>query len=259
MIKRLITACSFIILPSFVAAETPDSWKLLASPFIWGASLKGDLALAGKKPSVDIPFSELVNDVNSIFMGNLELTNSRYGFYIDAINVDTDSNDRVLGQKISYKINQATVAFGAFYRAFTYELGGNHLFGEPRRIAIDPTVGARWTKLKAEVQSDTFGLKLSKKAEWTDPFVGARLTADLTNRLNLSVLTQIGGLDTDNKKTHNHEVYLGYRTYFLDQPTIIRFGYRSLSQRYTTTDFTGQRFKYDMRQSGPVIGMTMRF
>lgn len=257
MLKKLIL--SSCLLTSSVTSYAAEHWKVLVSPFIWGASLKGDLALAGKKPAVDIPFSELVNDVDSIFMGNLELTNSHYGFYIDAINVDTDSNDRVMGQKISYKIDQTTVALGAFYRAFNYELGGNHLFDEPRRIAIDPTIGARWTKLTAEVQSKPFDLKLSKKAEWTDPFVGLRLTADLTNKWNLSLLSQVGGLDTDNKKTHNHEAYLGYRVYLLDHPTIIRVGYRSLSQRYTSTDFTGHRFKYDIRQSGPVVGMTMRF
>ena len=217
------------------------------------------MALAGKKPSVDIPFSELVNDVSSVFMGNLELTNSRYGIYLDAIKVDTDSSDRVLGQKINYQIDQTTVAFGAFYRALSYELGGNHLFGEPRKLAIDPTIGARWTKLKAQVQAKPFGLKLAKQAEWTDPFIGVRVTADLTNKWNLSALSQIGGLDTDNKKTYNHEFYLGYRTYLFDQPSIVRVGYRSLSQRYTSTDFTGQRFKYDVRQSGPMLGLSVRF
>ena len=102
MLKKLIL--SSCLLTSSVTSYAAEHWKVLVSPFIWGASLKGDLALAGKKPAVDIPFSELVNDVDSIFMGNLELTNAHYGFYIDAINVDTDSNDRVMGQKISYKI-----------------------------------------------------------------------------------------------------------------------------------------------------------
>lgn len=246
-------------LPNLAKAETTNDWKLLASPFLWGASLKGDLELAGHKPSVDIPFSKLINDVDSIFMGNIELTNSQYGFFIDAINVNTSSNTHVMAQKIDYKIDQTSIAFGAFYRAFSYKFGGNNAFDEAKRISIDPTIGLRWTKLKAEVEAKPFGLASSKKTEWFDPFIGLRLSADLTDKWNLSALNQIGGLNNNNKKTYNHEVYLGYRTHILDKPTIIRLGYRSLSQRYTTTDFTGHRFNYDIRQSGPVVGITVRF
>lgn len=259
MEKKIIGGLGLLILSSLVSAETNDDWKLLVSPYMWGASLKGDLAIAGQRPSVNVPFSELANDASSVFMGNIELTNSRYGFYLDAVSVDTDSSDRVYGQKISYKIDQTTIAAGGFYRAISHELGGNTLFGEPRRLTVDPSIGARWTKLKAEVKTKSFGIHMAKKAEWTDPFIGLRLTADLTNQWNLLATTQISGFESNNKKTQAHELYLGYRTYLFSQPTILRVGYRSLNQRYTSKDFTGHQFKYDIRQAGPLVGLTMRF
>ena len=73
------------------------------------------------------------------------------------------------------------------------------------------------------------------------------------------ILADTGGLDTASKKTWNAQGYLGYRMYVADHPAIIRVGYRVLSQDYRTTDFTGNKFKYDVTQRGPVLGLSMRF
>ena len=85
------------------------------------------------------------------------------------------------------------------------------------------------------------------------------MQADLTDRWTLSGETDTGGLDTSSKKTWNAQGYLGYRMYLADHPTILRVGYRVLAQNYRTTDFTGNTFKYDVTQRGPVLGLSMRF
>lgn len=87
---------------NFAAAQhntQEQEWLLLVSPFVWGASLKGDLAIAGKKADVDMPFADIVSDLDSVFMGNIELSNRRFGAYLDAINVDTSQTEHVMGQK----------------------------------------------------------------------------------------------------------------------------------------------------------------
>lgn len=61
------------------------------------------------------------------------------------------------------------------------------------------------------------------------------------------------------KKTYYDQVYLGCRTFIAQQPTMLRVGYRYISQRYKTRDFTGNTFNYDVRQAGPVLGLTVRF
>lgn len=85
------------------------------------------------------------------------------------------------------------------------------------------------------------------------------MQADLTDRWTLSGEADAGGLDTSAKQTYNAQAYLGYRTYVFEHPTLVRVGYRVLAQDYRTRDFTGNTFKYDVTQRGPVIGLSMRF
>ena len=261
-IKKTIVGCLALCLSSFVYAEqdaTSDKWLVLVSPFVWGASLKGNLAIANKKADVDMPFSDILSDLDSVFMGNIEFTNRRFGLYLDAINVDTSQTENVMGQKIKVAVKQTTLAVGGFYRAYETQLGGNTVFNEPRHFSIDPTIGVRWTKINASLADKALNLKLAKKTNWYDPFVGVRASADLNKHWNISALADMGGFDTSNKKTYNGQVYLGYRTFIANQPTMLRIGYRYLSQHYKTRDFTGNTFNYDARQAGPVIGLTVRF
>lgn len=255
------------ILPGLALAEQSpplniapaSNWSVLVSPYLWGASLNGNMKLAGKKHKIDMPFSEIASHLDSVFMGNIELTNHRWGGYLDVVHVDTDQNEQVLGQAFNLAVRQTTVAAGGFYRAYEYELPGTTVFGEARHIALDPVVGVRWTKIGASVKNKPYGIRMSKEARWTDPFLGARLSIDLSTRWNWATLVELGGMDTGGKKSSNINTYLGYRAVVGNYPVIFRLGYRSLKQRYTSTDFTGHTFKYDIRQSGPVAGLTVRF
>ncbi|AZD67446.1 hypothetical protein C4K12_4166 [Pseudomonas chlororaphis subsp. aureofaciens] len=51
--------------------------------------MKGQASLAGVDTKVDVPFSEVFNNLNSVFMGNLEATNRTLGFYIDGVYLNT--------------------------------------------------------------------------------------------------------------------------------------------------------------------------
>lgn len=258
--KTCLLNCLLIPISFTTAAQTvDDEWLLMATPFAWGASLKGDAHLAGIKSKVDIPFSEILSDLNSVFMGNLEISRRQWGFYLDAVNVDTRQNASPMGLSAKVGINQNTIAAGAFYRVYERQLSGQNHFGEPRHLAIDPLIGVRWTRLEAQLKVPMLGMDIKKKAHWNDPFIGARLSADLNSRWNLSSQFELGGWDTSDKKTLNSQAYLGYRTHWFRQPTILRGGYRYLHQRYETQDFTGHRFRYDMTQKGPALGVTVRF
>jgi hypothetical protein len=243
------------------SAATPaePQWLLLASPFVWAPSMNGQAALGGVNSKVDVPFSEVMHNLSSVFMGNLELTNRTLGFYLDGVYAKTDQSERVYGRKVGLAITQTTLAAGVYYRVFEHALGGSTVFAEPRTWRIEPTFGLRWTRLSTKLDVNSLGLSLSKKTEWTDPFVGLRTQVDLTDRWTLSGEADTGGLDTASKKTWNAQGYLGYRMYVADHPAIIRVGYRVLSQDYRTTDFTGNKFKYDVTQRGPVLGLSMRF
>ena len=172
--------------PATTAHTTDSQWLLLASPFVWAPSMSGQAALGGVNTKVDVPFADVWENLSSVFMGNLELTNRTLGFYVDGVHAKTDQSERVYGRKLGLAITQSTLAVGAYYRAYEYELGGETIFGEPRAWRIEPTAGVRWTKLSTKLHIDSLGFSTKKKTEWTDPFIGLRMHADLTDRWTLS-------------------------------------------------------------------------
>lgn len=233
-------------------------WSVIVSPYAWAASLKGDGSLAGFNTDVDVPFSDVFDHLDFVLMGNIEVTNGQWGFYFDAQHVRTSQDEELLDNEIGLKIRTTSLAAGAFFKAYEIALGGETAFGRPRTLSIEPTAGLRWTKLEAD--ASVLGLSASKSADWTDPFIGLRINADLAERWNLFASADVGGFGVGSRLSVNAQAYLGYRTRMLGRPTILRAGYRALYQDYQNDDFTGvNKFRWDVNQHGPAIGLSMRF
>lgn len=233
-------------------------WAVIVSPYAWAASLKGDASLAGFNTDVDVPFSDVFDHLDFVLMGNIEVTNGQWGFYVDAQHVRTSQDEELLSNEIGLKIRTTSLAAGAFFKAYEVELGGETVFARPRTLSIEPTAGIRWTKLEADVS--VLNVNASKSADWTDPFIGLRMNADLTERWNLFAEADVGGFGVGSRLSVNAQAYLGYRTMMLGRPTILRAGYRALYQDYENDDFTGaNKFRWDVTQHGPVVGLSMRF
>lgn len=239
-------------------ARPEREWVVIVSPYAWAASLKGDASLAGFDTDVDVPFSDVFDHLDFVLMGNIEVTNGQWGIYVDAQHVRTSQDEELLSNEIGLKIQTTSISAGAFFKAYEVELGGETVFARPRTLSIEPTAGIRWTKLEADVS--VLGLNASKRADWTDPFIGLRMNADLTERWNLFAEADIGGFGVGSRLSVNAQAYLGYRTMMLGRPTILRAGYRALYQDYENDDFTGvNKFRWDVTQHGPVVGLSMRF
>lgn len=238
--------------------EPEPEWAVIVSPYVWAASLKGNASLAGFDTDVDVPFSEIFDHLDLALMGNVEVTNGKWGVFFDGQHVQTSQDERVFAHEIGIDIKTTTLAAGAFFKAYEVELGGQTVFGKPRTISFEPTVGVRWTELKADVSA--FGVSSTKSSDWADPFIGLRMNADLTDRWNLFAEADVGGFDVGSKVSVNAQAYLGYRMEMFGKPTILRAGYRLLYQDYENDDFTGaNKFRWDVSQYGPVVGFSMRF
>lgn len=240
--------------PQYIAE---DNWKIIVSPYVWGASLKGKSALGGFSTDVNIPFSEIFDNLDLAAMGTIEVIKGPLGFFIDGQYVSTTQDEDLFNNELALNVKTTTISGGVFYRVFEHELGGQTIFNEAKSFTVEPTVGVRWTKIKADLSIDRFSI--TKKVEWTDPFIGVRLKTDLDERWNLAGEADIGGFSVGSKLSVNAQAYLGYRTFLFDRPTNLRIGYRVLSQDYEGDDFMGQTFKWDVVQHGPVLGLSMRF
>lgn len=232
-------------------------WKVIVSPYIWAASLDGHAKVLGRRTNIDVPFSDIFENLDFSAMGNVEVTNGLYGAYFDGQYTKTSQDESFHSMTLGADITSVSLSAGAFFRAVEVPLNGETVFGSQRVFAIEPTAGLRWTKLEADFMLDRWSVR--RKMEWTDPFVGARINADLTDRWNLFAEADIGGFGVGSDMSAQGQAYLGYRTHIFNQPALLRFGYRALYQDYDGGDVLGHRFKWNVTQHGPVAGVSLVF
>lgn len=247
-----------IVAPTPVQTEVQDQqrWRVIFSPYVWGASLNGSAGLLGRTTNVDVPFREIFKSLDISAMGNVEVTNGKLGFYFDGQYTKTSQKADVLREQLDLDITATTLTGGVYYRLYQQDLEGTTLFGNQRIFAIEPTVGVRWTQIKTGLNIGPYSA--SRQVEWTDPFVGSRVFYDINDRWNIFAEADIGGFGAGTKLSANGQAYLGYRAFLFDVPTTWRVGYRVLYQDYRDKDGRGE-FKYDVTQHGPVVGFSVQF
>ncbi|MFC7064517.1 hypothetical protein [Brucella rhizosphaerae] len=252
------THAADIIAPTSVQTDIQDQqrWRVIFSPYVWGASLTGKAGLLGLNTNVDVPFKDILENLDMSFMGNIEVTNGTYGVYFDGQYTKTSQDADIRDEQLDMDIKSTTLSGGVYYRLYEQQLEGTTLFGRQRVFAIEPTVGVRWTQIKAQVNVGPYSA--SRKADWTDPFIGTRVFYDINDRWNIFAEADIGGFGAGTKLSANGQIYLGYRTLIFDVPTTWRVGYRALYQDYRDNDSV-EKFKYDVTQHGPVIGLSVQF
>lgn len=252
-----VCACATLLAagPARAEGEGDDGWRVIVSPYVWAASLDGDLALAGLQTPVDAPFSDIFDHLDFVAMAEAEIGRGRWALLVDGEYVKTSQEERVLGAPVDLGIRTVNVDVAVAYRAYERPLGGTTRLGRPRRFTIEPIAGARWTRLEAEVAAP--GLEAGRKSEWTEPILGVRADYDVDAAWTLAGRVDVGvGGDDDSV---NAGVMLGYGAQFLGRPTVWRFGYRLLWQDHRARDFTGGTFRWDVTRQGPVAGFSMQF
>lgn len=227
-------------------------WSFTVTPYLWAASLNGDAAVFGIHRHVDVPFRDTLKNLDLGVMGEVEVRRGAFGVYFNGQYVDVSSDEKIASFDVGTGMKSYLVSVGAFYRVYEAALGGNTVFGAPRVFALEPTVGARWTRLTGRIRVG--GFHLSESESWLDPFVGARMHLDLSERWNLAVEGDIGGFGAGSRLSLNAQALLGYRTTLLGLQTTFRAGYRVLHQ-----DYKDGGFQWKVTQHGPVVGASLQF
>jgi len=238
------------------ASPTPPAalrdWSLTITPYMWASSLKGDTAFRGIRAPVDVPFSQTMKELQFGVMGAADLRIGKFGAYINGEYGKIASDKHISRLTFGVGTKNYLISGGVYYRIYETALGGNTVFGTPRVFAIEPTVGLRWTELETKVRLGS--LALSNKESWLDPFVGTRLSYDLTDRWNFALEADVGGFGVGSRLSLNGQAAIGYRTTLLGVPTTLKAGYRILHQ-----DYRDGGFQWKVTQHGPIVGAAMQF
>jgi len=249
---RKITFVALVVLLTVIAAfpaaaQAPagESWKVTVAPYFLGASMNGTIAVKGQELDVNVPFGDILENLQFGAMGLVLARKGNWGFGGDAIWMSLGANGTSPGP--GDITGGADVDQGAFS------------FYGLRRLApvADLMFGARVNTLQVNLRFDGSNLaSVDGSNTWVDPIVGLQLhTPDNGKRWHAQVYTEIGGFGAGSDLT-----WQVFPTFGVDLArwVSIDFGYRWLAIDYTSGEGP-TLFTYDVVTQGPVLGFVFKF
>lgn len=234
-----------------------DRWRFTVAPYLWGASLDGDVKIGPVREDVDVNLIDILKDFAFGGMLYAEARKARYGVFTNLFFVRTKDDSSSGAVDTDVKSDSAQVALGGFYRVLEWQWGETKE-GAPLRLAIEPLAGVRWSYLRAEIEFSGGGAtnlpQADRSESFFDPIVGVRLGSGLSENWLALVSADVGGFNVGSDYSWNVQGYVGYRMTTFGIPTILHFGYRALHQKYKHGDF-----EWDVTQHGPIIGAAYQF
>jgi hypothetical protein len=242
-----ITAAILISLLSCLSshqafAEEVDEnnrWRYRVIPVAWLTSLSGEVTARGFTQSVDVNFSDILEDLNITFQGQVEASKGKWTFFSALLYADLTSDvDLVNGRVDSETL---LIELGTTYRVTEWENGSLELLG-----------GGRYSNLTVNFNSPIPLLPaVDETRDWFDPFLGFRSRFDLSDRIQFTLRGDIGGFGVGSDFTWNASGIVGYQ---LTPSLQFLTGYKALYQ-----DFVDGGFEWDVTYHGPILGISFAF
>jgi len=247
-------------------AEENGGWKITTAPYFWAPSIDGDSTISGATAGIDIGFDDIIDDFDVWgFSNRLEAWKGDWGLIIDAMYVDMDlksdavhtTNPRV---DLDMEVASATVDFAVAYKLVKIPLEE----GTPLEFTFSPLGGLRYQYLKQEgkLQADLPGIGLQGQTlggseDWVEPFVGAAVRYDLTEKFAVISRADAGGFGIGSASTLTWNFVIGIDWTFKDNMDI-KVGYRVMDMDYSRGSGTDE-FGWDGKMYGPLIGLNIHF
>ncbi len=279
MKKAELAAASMLVLASATLtpataadlAPAPDTseWRFTLAPYVWGVGLSGDVGLFGKGPvDVDIPFSDILENLDFAAMGVAEAHNGTWGVFVDlnytSLSADK-SRSRALERDILEQFTvEAQVSASADIKEFIGTFMGQWRAVDSDQVTLDVMAGARYWNIENDIEVEgtlagggPLGLSITKEvsgsdgASWVDPMVGVKSRIDTDTAFYFTGWGMVGGFGIGSD--FNWDVMGGVGYEWTDHFSTV-LGYRALG-----VDYEDDGFVYDVVQQGVALGAVFNF
>ncbi len=246
-------------------------WQAFIIVYLWLSGLNGETGTGNNVSDVDVSFGDIWENFDIGGQAHIEFWWKRWIFFIDPtyMVLTADNNEtRVIGSlRSSLKVKMFLFDMAAGYRVAQIPLGSNVRSNEIKTwpsLGVDVYGGGRIfhldTKLKLRLDTPLGPVMRNIKDDngWFDFIVGTRFIFNFTEKLLLTVKTDIGGfgLGFSSDIDWNFATNVGYELPWWGITPYV--GYRVLYIDYK--DGSGDnRFVYKMWQTGPQVGVGVRF
>ena len=239
-----------------------SKWNLFIGPYGWLTGVSGTVVTNGEETHIDVPFDDFLENTNAGLMLYFEARRNKLilGFDGTWANLGTEVDGRLVDLDI--EIIQRIYDIRIGYEVYRTEIGEvihKRKFDWQRRGVIDLFVGGRYFKTEPIVTViPIIGDErvISVPESRVDPFVGFRISWDMSYRWAFGFWGDIGGFGIGNaaQLAWQAEAEFGFR---VSKRVTIFGGYRVLD--YDTVEGDGEgRNGVHLRQNGPIIGAGIR-
>lgn len=250
-------------------APAPDTseWRFTLAPYVWGVGLSGDVGLFGKGPvDIDIPFSDILENLDFAAMGVAEAHNGTWGVFVD-LNYTSLSADQSRSRTFEKDVLDLTLEFTgevsaeADIKEFIATFMGQWRAVDSDQMTLDVMAGARYWNIENDItargQLDVGPITIIKQlsgsdgASWVDPMVGVKSRIDTDTAFYFTGWGMVGGFGIGSD--FNWDVMGGVGYEWTDHFSTV-LGYRALG-----VDYEDDGFVYDVVQQGVALGAVFNF
>jgi hypothetical protein len=232
---------------------------------VWGVGLSGDVGVFGKGPvEVDIPFSDILENLDFAAMGVIEAHNGTWGAFVD-LNYTSLSAGASRSRTFEKDLLNRNPSIAAEVRAeadikeFIGTFMGQWRAVDSDHLTLDLMAGARYWNIENDItargtlsgggplaMSITKELSGSDGASWVDPMVGIKSRIDTDTDFYFTGWGMVGGFGIGSD--FNWDVMGGVGYEWTDHFSTV-LGYRALG-----VDYEDDGFVYEIIQQGVALG-----
>ena len=230
-----LLAAALLAGPAALRAEQDNKWTFDVSLYGLAAGMSGDVGIGPVNAPVDFGFDKVWDNLEFAAMGKVRVGYDRWALTTDVIYMGLGASRNGVSVDLDQWMVEPTIS----YRVSKY---------------FEPLVGVRYNNLSAEIRGP-LRRDPSGTQDWWDPIVGANLRLPLGKRFNFNLRGDIGGFGVGSDFTWQAFPFFGWQ--FASWGSL-QAGYRWVYMDYETGS-GASRFKYDVLNQGPQLGLTFQF
>lgn len=260
---NLVTSSETYTVANHMGCSTCNDCKSLNirfTPYGWLTQQHGDLTIRDRTADVSVNFGKtwdlIWNDLNFMFLGQLEGNYGRAGFIINGIYSDFSPGTEVARLNFNGNMRQTILD-----TVLTYELDIlPHWLGACSGARLEALAGVRYNCLTANVtltRADGATATGSGHQDWFDPIIGGRYRLPLGDCLAFQARADVGGFNWGEASQFTWNIELTAEYKWSDRLSLMA-GYRWLDIDRESGQGS-MRFGYDINLNGPIMGLIFSF
>ncbi|MGI9352182.1 MAG: hypothetical protein ACR2O3_11510 [Rhizobiaceae bacterium] len=237
-----------------ITERMAPEWTVSIDPlYSWLFGLKGDLRVfGGPGVAVDVTtgdildnLSEFLDAIDGLYLGSGEFRNHQFGLQWDVVFISQGAS-AAFGNRIQ---GAADVGF----RMSMTTLAANYRVHETTNSHVDLIGGLRITDVQADISAVVGPIVATRSGgdTWVDPVIGVKGRYDLNENWYLKGSALYGGFGVSSDSLYDIAGFVGYEW---NNGIELYTGWR-----IADTDYENGPFKWDVRLSGPMTGLTFKF